>query len=204
MKTQVQRKAQGFTLIEMVGVLAIIAILAAMLVPRIMSAINDSRVANAVGSINTAKTAALGYFGKYGRFAGTNGVAVTAPVVDWDAAVLVPEGFMDTPLATSVAQTSQVRLVTALTAADAADVSNAAFNLDDNTGNGANDAPGQYVIVAYLGNVPIEDAVSINNRIDGQLDPVIRGSTAENTVGRVKYAAAANGVTDVYVYLAHK
>ena len=45
--------SHGFTLIEMIGVLAVIAILAAMLLPKVFSAINDSRVNNAAVSVET-------------------------------------------------------------------------------------------------------------------------------------------------------
>src|SRR5215470_16307586 len=48
MKTQIQPtpRSRGFTLIEMIGVLAVIAILAALLVPKIFEAINNARVNN--------------------------------------------------------------------------------------------------------------------------------------------------------------
>lgn len=191
-------------MIEMVGVLAIITILASMLIPRILSAIDGARLSAAVASVNTVRAAAMDYFSKYGRFAGTNGVAVTAPVDDWDISVLIPEGLMDTPFETSVAVTNQVRLLAAVSAATVPTESNSAFNLDNDTSNGANDAPGQHVIVVYLGTVTIQDAVEINNRIDSQLDRVPQGSTDANTLGRVKYAVSASGVTDVYIYVAHK
>lgn len=203
MKTQRNKKSRGFTLIEMVGVLAIIAILAAILIPRIFAAINESRLNNAVVGVNTAKTAAIGYFGKYGRFGSISGTAVTNDVLNWDVSVLIPEGLLDKPLETKVSVTNQVQLVTAVSSTTTATESNAAYDLDNNT-TVVNDAAGQWVIQAYLYQVPIEDAIEINNRIDGQLDPVTKGSTAVNTLGRVKYAAPSSGVTDVYIYLAHK
>ncbi len=63
MKTlQVTRKSnrQAFTLIEMIGVLAVIAILAAVLIPKVFSAINNARVNNAAMSVQTVKTASRG------------------------------------------------------------------------------------------------------------------------------------------------
>jgi prepilin-type N-terminal cleavage/methylation domain-containing protein len=65
MKTRKQiNNRSGFTLIEMVGVLAVIAILAALLVPKIFAAINDSRYSSAVSSINSVKAASMSYFAK--------------------------------------------------------------------------------------------------------------------------------------------
>ena len=55
--------SHGFTLIEMIGVLAVIAILAAMLLPKVFSAINDSRVNNAAVSVETIKTSATDHYG---------------------------------------------------------------------------------------------------------------------------------------------
>src|SRR2546426_12807677 len=62
------RGASAFTLIEMIGVLAVIAILAAMLIPRVFEAINSARINNAAVSCETIKTAAADHYGKYGRF----------------------------------------------------------------------------------------------------------------------------------------
>ena len=51
------RRRSGFTLIEMIGVLAIIAVLAALLIPRIFNAVNESRVNGAALSYNSFKSA---------------------------------------------------------------------------------------------------------------------------------------------------
>ena len=203
MKTNINQKTSGFTLIEMVGVLAIIAVLAAILIPKIFAAINESRLNNAVVSANTAKTAALGYFGKYSKFGTLAGADMTTNMLTWDRTVLIPEGYLEKPFETRVATTNRVQMVAASTATTAASASNSAYNLDNNT-TVANDAAGRWVIQAHLGQVSIEDAIEINNRIDGDLDKVARGSTAENLLGRVKYATPSSGLTEVYIYLAHK
>ena len=62
------KRSQGFTLIEMVGVLAVIAILAALLVPKIFGAMAESRCSNTVSSINSLKTAVMDYYGKKNAF----------------------------------------------------------------------------------------------------------------------------------------
>src|SRR6266704_6062192 len=75
------RKANAFTLIEMIGVLAVIAILAALLIPKIFEAINNARINNAVVSYNTVKAACMDHYGKYGAIdATTNGATVAQGV----------------------------------------------------------------------------------------------------------------------------
>lgn len=55
----------GFTLIEMIGVLAIIGILSAAVAPKVIEAIRDAKVTSAISSVNAARTATLQYYAKY-------------------------------------------------------------------------------------------------------------------------------------------
>lgn len=195
------RRRSGFTLIEMIGVLAIIAVLAALLIPRIFSAINESRVNGAALSYNSLKSAAITYFGKYGRFGDATGAAYadTTGVTNWDTSVLLAGGFIEKPFETKLGTASNIQIVDSVASTTAADATNASYNLD---GAGtANDATGAVVLQAVLFGVAEDDARELNNKIDGT---TLGTTTGSDLAGRVKYAAATSGVTDVYVYIAHK
>src|SRR5579859_4145848 len=97
----------AFTLIEMIGVLAVIAILAAMLIPKVFQAINNARINNAAVSCETVKTAAADHYGKYGKLDqiwGTNGVTFSSGIcAGYDTNLLMVEGLLDKPFFVKVA-----------------------------------------------------------------------------------------------------
>src|SRR5438046_9545731 len=99
--TNNQRKfTRGFTLIEMICVLALIAILASMLIPKISEAINSARINNTVQSYNAIKTAVLDHYGKFGalNFNGATQLPATAAeLAVYDTGVLLPESMIDKP-----------------------------------------------------------------------------------------------------------
>lgn len=202
MKTTQQRNPRsGFTLIEMVGVLAVIAILAALLVPKIFAAINESRLNNAVGSINSCKTAAMNYFAKYGRFGKADGTAYTTAELtagqNWSP-VLVSSGFMEKAFASRVGDSSsQLRVQAAVS--DDADATNIQFDLDG-TGSNADIPTGSAVLYVRLNNVAIDDARELSQRIDGE--GTLSPTSGDDIEGRVKFADG--NTTTVYIYLAHK
>src|SRR3989442_4445240 len=90
-------KFAAFTLIEMIGVLAVIAILASLLIPKILNAINDAKVNNAVLSCNTIKTAVMEHYAKFGGFNVTTNGAGLGPYVTNFSGVLLAEQLVDKP-----------------------------------------------------------------------------------------------------------
>ena len=59
-------KHSAFTLIEMIGVLAIMSILAAMIAPNVIKSIRESKISSAIASVN-AQIAATHYYQRYER-----------------------------------------------------------------------------------------------------------------------------------------
>jgi prepilin-type N-terminal cleavage/methylation domain-containing protein len=209
---------QGFTLIEMIGVLAVIAILAAVLIPKVFEAINNARVNNAAMSYNTVKTAIADHYAKFGSIAvdgsGATPVVLTPlPIPQFDQ-VLVKEQFLDKPFATKIgdgitdATHTRVELVDigAFKLNDAVGATDATgFNLDGVVGT-KNEEVGSVGVVAVITGVTENDAHDLNTRIDGTSATmgVAVGSGLDDTAGRVKYAKPTGGVTDVYIYVTHR
>src|SRR5688572_24704474 len=92
-------RRSAFTLIEMIGVLAVIAILAALLIPKIFEAINNARINNACISVNTVKTALADHYAKFGSLNSVNGTAILigSTSTNFDGIALLAEGFIDKP-----------------------------------------------------------------------------------------------------------
>ena len=58
----------AFTLIEMIGVLAIIGILASVVSPKVIEAIRDAKVTGVIANVNAARSAAATYYGRYNSY----------------------------------------------------------------------------------------------------------------------------------------
>jgi prepilin-type N-terminal cleavage/methylation domain-containing protein len=194
-------KAKAFTLIEMIGVLAVIAILAALLVPKVFSAINDARVSNACVSIETIKTATADHYGKYGKLNclwGTNDLAI-ASITNYANMVLLTEELIDKPFSVKIGGGDpSTNSVIALVAGDPTPGNPGGYALDGGTVSSTANAAA--VIEAVIYGVTAQDAKDLNDRIDGQAMGAAVGQ--EDKRGRVQYAAGTS--TTVYVYITHR
>lgn len=221
LQTGSHRKTSGFTLIEMIGVLAVIAILASMLVPRVFQAIGDSKINNAAGTCNSIKSSVSEYYGKYGKIGGIGGAALTLTggvFEEWDSKILLAEGIVDKPFAVRIgdgtvgATGSRLRVVdiSGLTTGTVPAANNGAYDLDasgTSTANGAtqNDISGSLLVEAVIPGVDLADAAAFNNRLDGAtLGSTTTTNGTSDLGGRVKYAITTNGLAEVHVYIAHK
>ena len=197
--TQNPSKRSGFTLIEMVGVLAVIAILAALLVPKIFSAIEESKYNNTVGSVNNLKAATMAYFAKSSMFPATTNFS----------SVLITAGELERPFTAKLGDGWNCSAV--VSTAAGVGTGNRFSKLD----GGALAASGT-VVQCVLTNVPAADAFELSKRIDG-VDMSAAGNTADTFTtndaavdnaddeGRVTYAVPdADKKTTVYIYIAHK
>jgi prepilin-type N-terminal cleavage/methylation domain-containing protein len=202
----VQPQRAAFTLIEMIGVLAVIAILAALLIPKVFSAINDARINNAVVSCETVKTAIADHYGKAGKFDahidGTPITPFTVPYVGYDTNVLLAESLLDKPFLTKIGTNSTIQVRSCELSSVAPSESNAAYALGGVVTT--NDASGTYVLEAIINGVSAADARDVSLRIDG---PTMSQTdiTKSDIAGRVKYNTPSSGqVTTLYIYLTHR
>jgi len=197
---------KGFTLIEMIGVLAVIAILASLLIPKIYEAINNSRISNTVLSYNTVKTALADHYAKFGALLSSNGTAyaVGAPGMAAFDKTLVAEGFLDKPFQVKIGDTTtHVEVIAGAGAVPVTTANDGTYDLD---GNGSvNDAQGTAVVQAVIGGVTGGDALALSTLLDGTSLSSTNGAASADSLGRVKYAApGAGGTTTVYIYVTHR
>ena len=237
---------QGYSLLELVLVLAIVSVLVGLLLPKGFDALRNARIQQVEKTVDTLKTALTDYLsmpggnGSLPRTEGTgiptSGAALTGATdvakgnaarldtvllatgkiekplavrmgtqsytstgtgneVAWSQAAL---GFVMTPDAAPQRNWSTVTRVEARTANSAPAPSaalGANFRLDGVTNINANYVVAYLVIPACPAKDAFELALSMNG---AQLAPV-EGAASDS--GVVAYAAPANGVTDVYVYL---
>lgn len=216
--------SQGFTLVEMIGVLAIIAILIALLLPKIFTLIASSKASSLAAAIRTYETAVAKYYGDIGTIWPLNAAGVPAQENTGNsanAASLAARLTLDAsdPLNTGTNQWSRFRgpylekfnsnvppglgttmLIPAQIAVGlgtATTATNIGWDLKGDDGN--SDLPTGARVV-YLRVDGVSDTEF--NEIDGIIDAGIGTNLAERQLrGRVKYSAPNDRL---YVYLTHQ
>jgi len=191
-----QGQTAGFTLIEMIGVLAVIAILAGMLVPKVEQAISDSKVNGTISSYQTVSTAVANHYGQYNSLNsvfGTN--ATTAQLTSFDTSVLLPEGLLDKPFVSKIGSGAVVQVVPGSTC----NGGQGYFLSGSGSTNAAaaSTASMAYVAELVISNVAPQDAYDISTRLDGT-------SLTPTTVGATDFAGRVNWATNtgnLYVYI---
>lgn len=208
------RKNSAFTLIEIIGVVAVIAILAAVLTPRVVSVIARGKVNATAQSLGSLKSATADYIGKNSTVPlrdGTGLLNTAVPTGRFDAD-LIAGGFTEklfacsigTPLfdASALTGRTHVRTLTASTnatvAAPTAIAGGNNYNLDRDTATG-DFTTGQTVVSAFIPGVALADAIALNKILDGDDNT----GTAADTTGRCMYSDGTGGTVTVYVYIAH-
>ncbi|KHE93187.1 MAG: type II secretion system GspH family protein [Candidatus Scalindua rubra] len=198
----------GFTLIEMIGVVAIIAILSAFITPKVFEVIEDSKVTRFAGEVSTYTAAVTNWYKDIGslRSMRSNGV-LTATDTSFQVELMDNQGSTPTtgfwarwngPYIDSV---SNISLGTALTiesrvgstsTGPPAAGNSTTFDLNDDN---ANDMANKQVVAIRLSGVTLGQFTKIDSILD-------RGLTAANnqTSGKVKYTTAGGG--RVYIYIA--
>jgi len=182
-------RRSGFTLVEMIGVLAVIAILSGLLIPRVFSAITSSKLNTTAMGYNSLKSASAQYIGKNSSFP-TNDPAFHT--------TLIASGFIEGPLSAPITDPANVAVKTGTVGASGTPV----FDL---TGSGTA-LTGNVVVYAQLDNVAVSDAKELNDLIDGKNATFGAPDLAtSDTKGRVKYAVTSGSpTTTVYLYVANQ
>ncbi|HEX3728899.1 MAG TPA: prepilin-type N-terminal cleavage/methylation domain-containing protein [Opitutaceae bacterium] len=215
------RSRAGFSLIEMIGVLAIIAILAVAIVPRVFATISNSRLTSTVGSVNSIQSAVADFASKYGTLPVTN---ANSRIDD----LLMSSGYLDNrfkvkvgtqPPNPSVAgaawtynagtwtaaggasQNGQSRIICLASNATSPSTANGAnYHLDGTTSLPA----GAFVTSVVLANVTGAQAQAISLAIDGDALSAANATTAD-AAGKVVYNTPnGQNLTTVYIYLAQQ
>jgi len=216
MKTTITaRRGAGFTLIEIIGVVAVIAILAAVLTPRVISVIARGKVNGTAQTLASLKTATTDYVVKNGSLptrdgTGSTNAAVSTGRFDADlvaggfteklfTCALGTQTFDESALTGRIHIRSQTVTSSGTVTAPTATVGGVNFNLDRDTST-ADFTSSQEVVAAFIPGVALTDAIELNKILDGDTN----SGTGADIIGRCIYSAAAvdNTVT-IYVYLAH-
>ncbi len=210
---------KGFTLVEMIGVLAIIAVLAVVIAPKVFNAIRSSRVNSTLVSIDTFKTLSADFVGQHGSIPVTNNnsriddLFIDAGLSDERFAAKIglqadiyankgakwtrgTNGAWTASGGSSQTSTSRIICRTSNTTSPKT-AAGTNYQLDGKT----NIASGSRIISAVLESVPEAEARELSERIDG---PGLSTTKDADAKGKVVYNTPNKGLVDVYIYMMHQ
>ena len=216
------REDRGFTLIEMIGVLAVIAILVALLLPKVFEIMAESKANALVAAIRTYETAVVDYYSDISSLLPLNatGVPTAETTGDSATAVSLPARLtLDVSDPLNTGANSWVRFrgpylakfvtavppglgtavympaTAAITYGTATTASNIGWDLNN---DGNSDLPtGSNVVYVYFTGISDTDF----DKVDAIIDPGMGTTTATRVLrGRVKYDATTD---QMMIYLNH-
>ncbi|GAV20729.1 general secretion pathway protein G [Mariprofundus micogutta] len=202
------RKQKGFTLIEMIGVLAVIAILAAIVAPKIFDAIRDAKIDTLVTNLNSIRTSVVDYYKDTSTFPShdadpTEARTATAPkdlitapaagLRGWDGP------YLDKELENPVNPSGDFFVIDSATAMGGAatPAGGVSFDLD---GDGTADydsaaaAPARSFVISYaqISGLTVDEARKLSEILDSDMEKVT-GASAWWNAGRARVPGAAGG-----------
>ncbi len=216
---------QGFTLIEMIGVLAVVAVLAAMIIPKVMDVVASSKIDALASAVKTYETSVTKYYvdigsvlplnasgtpqtQNSGNSATARSLAARLTLSSSDALVTGTNLWskfngpylekFDTSSPPSLGTNMYMPARGASSYGTAATGNNLAWDLKGDDGN-SDLKSGAYVVYFRLTGIGEDDFLGLDRIIDSDIGS---NDTEKEVRGRAKWHSGSSGT--LYLYLAHR